>query len=124
LLVVLPMVDDRDALETFRRFGRLATIAVPVMIGTGVVQTLRLHGGITTLFSQTHGRVLLLKLVLVVGMLALANKSRKLNLRRIADEAGRVATRRQQLTRAALTECAVGGTVVAVTAILVTSNFG
>ena len=124
LLVVLPMVDDRDALETFRRFGRLATIAVPVMIGTGVVQTLRLHGGITTLFSQTHGRVLLLKLVLVVGMLALANKSRKINLRRIADEAGRVATRRQQLTRAALTECAVGGTVVAVTAILVTSNFG
>ena len=124
LLVVLPMVDDRDALETFRRFGRLATIAVPVMIGTGVVQTLRLHGGITTLFSQTHGRVLLLKLVLVVGMLALANKSRKINLRRIADGAGRVATRRQQLTRAALTECAVGGTVVAVTAILVTSNFG
>jgi len=118
------LVDDQDALESFTRFGRAATIAVPVIVGTGVVQTLRLHGGITSLFSQSHGRVLLLKLVFVVAMLALANKSRQLNLRRIADEPARLATRRRQLVRAGLTECAVGGVVVAVTAALVSANFG
>ena len=124
LFVVIPLVDDRDALESFTRFGRAATIAVPVIVGTGVIQTLRLHGGITTLFSQSHGRVLLVKILIVIAMLALANKSRQLNLRRIADEPARLATRRRQLVRAGLTECAVGGVVVAVTAALVTSNFG
>ena len=124
LFVVIPLVEDRDALESFTRFGRAATIAVPVIVGTGVIQTLRLHGGITTLFSQSHGRVLLVKILIVIAMLALANKSRQLNLRRIADEPARLATRRRQLVRAGLTECAVGGVVVAVTAALVTSNFG
>jgi len=124
LFVVIPLVDDRDALESFTRFGRAATIAVPVIVGTGVIQTLRLHGGITSLFSQSHGRVLLVKILIVIAMLALANKSRQLNLRRIADEPARLATRRRQLVRAGLTECAVGGVVVTVTAALVTSNFG
>lgn len=124
LFVVIPFVDDRDALDSFRRFGRAATIAVPVIVGSGVIQTLRLHGGITTLFSQTHGRILLLKILVVIALLALANKSRQLNLRRIADEPARLATRRRQLVRAGLTECAVGGAVVAITAALVTSNFG
>ena len=124
LFVVIPLVEDRDALESFTRFGRAATIAVPVIVGTGVIQTLRLHGGITTLFSQSHGRVLLVKILIVIAMLALANKSRQLNLRRIADEPARLATRRRQRVRAGLTECAVGGVVVAVTAALVTSNFG
>ncbi|MBU3690310.1 MAG: hypothetical protein B7C54_04425 [Acidimicrobiales bacterium mtb01] len=122
--VVVPLVDDRDALESFRRFGRAATVAVPVIVGTGVVQTLRLHGGITTLFSQSHGRLLLVKLLVVVAMLAVANKSRQLNLRRLADEPARIASRRRQLTQAGLTECAIGGVIVALTAALVTSNFG
>jgi len=124
LLVVIPMVNDRDALDTFRSFGRAATIAVPLIVTTGVVQTLRLHGGITTIFSQSHGRVLLLKLGVVVVMLALANKSRRLNLSRITDEPSRHTTRRRQLTRASLVEVAVGGVVVAITAALVTSDFG
>lgn len=124
VVVVLPMVNDRDALEAFRSFGRAATIAVPVIVVTGVVQTLRLHGGLTTLVSQTHGRVLLLKIVAVAVMLALANKSRRLNLSHIADEPSRLATRRQQLTRASIVEAATGGLVIAVTAALVTSDFG
>ncbi|MFZ9396985.1 MAG: copper resistance CopC/CopD family protein [Ilumatobacteraceae bacterium] len=124
VFVVAPLVDDRDALESFRRFGKAATVAVPVIVATGVVQTLRLHGGITTLFSQSHGRVLLVKLAFVIALLAVANKSRQLNLRRIADEPARIATRRRQLVRAGVTECAIGGLVVAITAALVTSNFG
>jgi copper transport protein len=124
VFVVAPLVDDRDALESFRRFGKVATVAVPVIVATGVVQTLRLHGGITTLFSQSHGRVLLVKLAFVIALLAVANKSRQLNLRRIADEPARIATRRRQLVRAGVTECAIGGLVVAITAALVTSNFG
>lgn len=123
LLVVLPIVNDRDALETFRSFGRAATVAVPVIVATGVVQTIRLHGGITTLVSQTHGRVLLLKIVAVAVMLTLANTSRRLNLSRIADEPARLATRRRQLARASLVEGVVGGLVVAITAALVTSDF-
>lgn len=124
LFVVLPVVNDRDALDTFRGFGRAASVAVPAIIVTGIVQTLRLHGGITTIFSQSHGRVLLLKLAVVVVMLTLANRSRRLNLSRIADEPPRLATRRQQLTRASIVEAASGGLVVAVTAALVTSEFG
>lgn len=124
LLVVIPVVNDRDALYTFRRFGRAATIAVPVIVATGVVQTLRLHGGITTIFTQSHGRVLLLKLGVVTAMLALANKSRRFNLSRITDEPSRHTTRRRELTRASLAEIAVGGIVVAITAALVTSDFG
>ncbi|MBU3704692.1 MAG: copper resistance protein CopC [Ilumatobacteraceae bacterium] len=124
VFVIAPLVDDRDALETFRRFGRAATVAVPVVVGTGVVQTLRLHGGITTLISQSHGRLLLVKLLVVVVMLAVANKSRQLNLRRLTDEPVRMASRRRQLTQAGLTECAIGGVVVALTAALVTADFG
>jgi putative copper export protein len=66
----------------------------------------------------------LVKLAFVIALLAVANKSRQLNLRRIADEPARIATRRRQLVRAGVTECAIGGLVVAITAALVTSNFG
>lgn len=122
MTVIAPLAGDRDLLYSFRRFGRAATIAVPTIVVTGTIQTLRLHGGITTLFSEQHGRVLLAKLAVVVAMLALAKKSRDVNLRRVTDDPSKLASQRVRLMKAARTEALVGGVVVGVTAALVNSN--
>lgn len=122
MTVIAPQVSDRDLLYTFRRFGRAATFAVPVIVFTGVIQTLRLHGGFSTLFTEQHGRMLLLKLVTVATMLALAKKSRDLNLKRIAEEPQRLSAHRSRLMKAAFQEALAGGAVIGVTAALVNSN--
>lgn len=120
VFVVAPMLDAGSAVAAYRRFGRGARIAVPVIIATGVVQTARLHGGITTLFSTTHGRVLLVKIAIVASMLKVADKNR-----RMLDDPQRLGGERRlrrDVTVTALTETGIGIVVVAVTAILVTSS--
>ena len=73
ILFVIPSLQPSESFDAFRRFGDMAKYAVIAMLVTGVIQTLRLHGNLLTLFTQTHGRWLLLKLVLVALMLKIGD---------------------------------------------------
>ena len=120
LLVVAPRLDAHAAVAAYRRFGHGARIAVPVIIATGVIQTARLHGGVTTLFTTGHGRLMIMKIALVAVMLRYADRNRRLLARSpmtVSD--GRL---RRDLTVTALAETGIGLAVVAVTAALVTSS--
>lgn len=59
-----------------RQYSTFASVAVPVVVVTGVVQGLRLADGVDDFTGTTWGRLLLVKLVLVVLILAVAGVSR------------------------------------------------
>lgn len=64
--VVLAGGGDEDLVLALRGYGRLATPAIIATVLTGAVQTFRLDRG--ALFTSGHGRVLLLKAVVVGAM--------------------------------------------------------
>ena len=121
---VIPSLQPAQSFEAFKRFGKAASYAVTAMVITGVIQTVRLHSDPLTLFTQTHGRWLLLKLVLVASMLKIGDINRRRLLRKLpvdnVDFAGRIAL----LRRASVTEIANGALVMLATAALVASSFG
>ena len=123
ILFVIPTLQPAQSFEAFRRFGDMAKYAVIAMLVTGVIQTLRLHGNLLTLFTQNHGRWLLLKLVLVALMLKIGDINRRRLLRKMPDNDEAFAGRVALLRRASITEIANGGLVMVVTAFLVTSSF-
>ena len=124
IVCIAPSVSDDVAITVFDRFGRGANVAVPVIVLTGTAQTLNMHGGLGTILTSTHGRVLLVKILLVMVMLVLGNTNRR-RLRSMPESRrGQQKHLRNQLVRTSLTESAVGIVVVAVTAILVTSSLG
>ncbi len=87
--------DDRRVAD---RFSSLAVVAVPVIVATGVAQTLELAGGLDDLTETDWGRVLLVKVVLVLVLVVLGAASRAL-LRRHGPSA---------LRRSVVAEAAVG----------------
>lgn len=121
LVVALPGADGPRASAMFQRFSRVARLSVAALVVTGSLQALRLHTGIVTLVTTSHGRLLVLKVLLAAGMLRIADINRRRLERRRGPEGRLVVT--PQLVRASLTETALGGVVVAVTAALVTSSF-
>ncbi len=70
-------------------FSFVAAMAVPVIIVTGMAQTLKLSGGLGDIATNGWGRLLLAKLALVVVLLALAAVSRRLLRREGAGSLGR-----------------------------------
>ncbi len=73
--VVLAGPGEEDLVHAVRGFGRLSNLAIGATIITGIVQMIRLDGG--DLFSASHGRVLLLKVVVVAAMLFIAVSARQ-----------------------------------------------
>lgn len=59
-----------------RRFSSVVTLAVPVVVVTGAIQTVRLSGGLDDLTATQWGRLLLVKVTVVVGVLGLAGAAR------------------------------------------------
>ena len=59
-----------------RRFSIAAYICVPIIVTTGVAQTLRLAGGLDDVATTDWGRLLLVKVTIVVGLLSVAGVSR------------------------------------------------
>jgi copper transport protein len=61
--------DDVDRAATVRRFSRVSTVAIPIVVITGSVQTVQLAGGLDVVRSQlsdgSWGRVLIVKVVVV-----------------------------------------------------------
>jgi copper transport protein len=120
---VVPSVQAKESFESFRRFGDVARYAVIAIVATGIIQTLRLHGSIITLFTENHGRWLLLKLGLVVLMLKIGDINRRRLLRGLPTDETAFERRVALLRRASFTEIANGALVMLVTAKLVTSSF-
>jgi copper transport protein len=73
--VVLSGPGDEDLVHAVRGFGRVSTPAIAVTIATGVVQMIRLDGG--SLFDSGHGRVVVLKAVVVAVMIFVAISARQ-----------------------------------------------
>ena len=124
VFIVIPTVSTEQGVRAFLRFSPVARAAVITLAATGVLQTARLHDGLSSLFGSSHGRLLLLKIVLVVGMLRFA----AINQRVLRDSArltrGTPAEQRRRLTRASVVEAGIGLAVVVVTAALVSASLG
>jgi copper transport protein len=123
IFFVIPHMQPAESFEAFRRFGTVAQYAVIAMVVTGIIQTLRLHGDITTLFTQNHGRWLVLKLILVASMLKIGDINRRRLLRKLPTDEAAFAGRVALLRRASVTEIINGALVMLVTAIFVSASF-
>lgn len=123
VLFVLPVVSAQEGLNAFRRFGDAAQYAVIVMVVTGVIQSLRLHGTFITLITEGHGRWLLFKIVLVACMLKIGDINRQRVMKRLPQSEIALEKRMSLLRRASLTEIVNGGVIIAVSTVLATASF-
>lgn len=122
-LVVLPQIADEAVPRAYSLFGRHARIAVPVIMATGIVQTVRLHGVDLSVFLDTaHGRTLVGKLSLVAAMLVLGDLNRRRANRLVTGNSAPAGETRAVLRRASTVEVAIGGLVLAITARLVETS--
>lgn len=67
---------DEHHSSAVHRFSRMATIAVPLIVVTGVTQTWRIGGGLSTLTDTTWGRLLLAKGAVAVLLVTIGGASR------------------------------------------------
>ena len=100
---------DSDAAPIVRRFSATSIVAVPVIVVTGVAQTLKLAGGLDDLTGTSWGRTLLVKIAVVTILVAIGGVSQWL-LRHDGPSA---------LKRTVLVEALIGITVIALAAALV-----
>jgi putative copper export protein len=122
-LFVAPNLSPEHVLDGFRRFGRVAQWAVTLIVATGIVQTLRLHTTLVTLLTESHGRWLVLKLVVVAAMLKVGDINRRRMITNLPATESAVTRHVALVRRASLTEVAAGGVVMLLTTVLVTSSF-
>jgi copper resistance protein D len=101
--------------EAARRFSTLGVICVAALLPSGIVNTYYLVGSVPALFGTDYGRILLLKVVLVLTMLAFAASNRWQLVPRLAIY-DRGAARR--IARHAAVEAALGLGVIAIVAAL------
>lgn len=67
---------EPEAVRPIDRFSLTATVCVPVIVATGVAQTLKLAGGLDDVTATDWGRMLLTKVMVVIALLAVAGVSR------------------------------------------------
>lgn len=58
-------------IHVVNRFSRLATIAMPVTVVSGLISAVLITGGISDIFANKYGRILLTKIALVAVVVAL-----------------------------------------------------
>jgi copper transport protein len=109
--VVLAGPGEEDLVQAVRGFGRISTTAIVLTVVSGLVQLFRLDGG--SLFSDAHGRVLLLKTVLVAVMLFVGLTARQVAQARLARAHDLAAPTADRLRRAFGTEAVIGIVVLA-----------
>jgi copper transport protein len=104
--VVLAGPGEEDLVQAVRGFGRISTTAIVATIVSGLVQLFRLDGG--SLFSDAHGRVLLLKTVLVAVMLFVGLTARQVAQARLGRAHDLSTITADRLRRAFATEAVIG----------------
>jgi copper transport protein len=67
---------DEDHAVAVHRFSRMATIGIPIIVVTGVIQGWRIGGGLSTLTDTTWGRLLLAKGAVAVLLVTIGGASR------------------------------------------------
>jgi copper transport protein len=112
--VVLVGPGEEDLVHAVRGFSRISTIAIVATIASGIVQMIRLDGG--SLFGSEHGRVLVLKVVLVAAMLFIALSARQLVNQRLGRANEMTVPMSDRLRRAFGVEAAIGIAVLAMSA--------
>lgn len=118
--VVLSGPGDEDLVHAVRGFGRVSTPAIVVTIVTGLVQMFRLDGG--ELFQSGHGRVLVLKTVVVAFMIFVAFSARQFVTQRLNRAQQMSVPLADRLRRAFGAEAAVGVVVLGLSAWLLAFN--
>lgn len=104
--VVLSGPGDEDLVHAVRGFSRVSVLAIVVTVITGLGQMFRLDGG--QLFSSGHGRVVVLKVVLVAGAVFIGLSARQFAQRRLARSHELTVPMADRLRRAFGTEAAIG----------------
>ncbi len=122
VFIVIPQVDTERGVAAFDRFGHVAERAVAVLVVTGIIQMLRLHGYPLSMLTNRHGLLLIFKISLVGWMLWLAARNRRELGAQRRREAMQPRTLRRLLIRASLIETAIGGVVLVVTSVLVATS--
>jgi copper transport protein len=112
--VVLAGPGEEDLVHAVRGFNRISNVAIIVVVVTGLVEAVRLDGG--DVFGSGHGRVLLLKTIVVAAMLFVALKARQLVNDRLARAEELSVPMADRLRRAFGTEAAIGIVAVVLSA--------
>jgi copper transport protein len=112
--VVLSGPGDEDLVHAVRGFSRVSTPAIIVTIVTGLVQMFRLDGG--ELFQSSHGRVLVLKTVVVAVMIFVAFSARQFVTQRLNRAQNMSIPMADRLRRAFGAEAAFGVVTIALSA--------
>jgi copper transport protein len=112
-------LDGVDTLSSARRISSIALVAVVVVVVSGTLQAVRQVGSFDALTGTTYGRILLVKIGIVVVLIALGVLSRSLLRRRASTEATGVVPQRRALVRSVAAELFVVAAVLGVTAALV-----
>jgi copper transport protein len=107
---VLAGPGDDDLVQAVRGFSRISLPAILGTIITGVIQLIRLDGG--SLFSSSHGRVLLLKAVAVAAMVFVAVTARQMVSARLARAQEMTVPLADRFRRAFSAEAAIGVVVL------------
>ena len=114
---VLNAPGEADLLNAVRGFARISTILVLVSIGTGVMQVYLLDS--FNIFSTGHGRLNLLKLVVVAGMAWISLMFKNFTVTRLSKESELTSKMAWRLRRAVSTELLVGILVLGLTSWMV-----
>lgn len=112
--VVLSGPGDEDLVHAVRGFSRISTPAIVVTIVTGLVQMFRLDGG--ELFQSGHGRVVVLKTVVVAVMIFVAFSARQFVSQRLNRAQQMSVPLADRLRRAFGAEAGIGVVVLAMSA--------
>ncbi len=112
--VVLAGSGEDDLVHAVRGFSRLSTPALLVTIVSGVIQAWRLDRG--ALFDTSHGRVLLVKALVVIAMVVVGLASRQFVSTRLRKADSMTAPMASRLRRATGVEAAGGFVVLLLTA--------
>lgn len=114
--VVLAGPGEEDLVHAVRGFSRLSNMAIGATIVTGIISMILLDGG--DLFGSSHGRVVLLKTVVVAGMIFIAVSARQFINQRLARANEMTVPMADRLRRAFGVEAAAGLIVLALSAAL------
>ena len=114
---VLNAPGEADLLNAVRGFTRISTILILVSIGTGVMQVYLLDS--FNIFTTGHGRLNLLKLVVVAGMAWISLMFKNFTVTRLSKETELTSKMAWRLRRAVSTELLVGILVLGLTSWMV-----
>jgi copper resistance protein D len=110
-----------DARAALVRFSGIGSIVVATLVGSGLINAWLLVGSVDKLATTPYGQLLLVKLCLFFGMLALAALNRLFlvpSLVRAKEDSGLLASSLRRLRRSVLGEQMLGLAIVAIVSML------